>query len=83
MLRLQLADELKKNVLLPLEQTRESASRALELDLMNDLAAAISQAKTAEVKIRHAEHQYDGCPNQAYAFLFNITHEKYLIHTCQ
>lgn len=60
MLRLQLADELKNNVLLPLEQTRESASRALELDLMNDLAAAISQAKTAEAKIRHAEQGYSG-----------------------
>ncbi|MDO9523633.1 MAG: hypothetical protein Q7J08_07995 [Methanocorpusculum sp.] len=60
LLRQQLADELKNNVLLPLEQTRESASRALELDLMNDLAAVISQAKTAEAKIRHAEQGYTG-----------------------
>ncbi len=60
LLRQQLADELKNNVLLPLEQTREPASRALELDLMNDLAAVISQAKTAEAKIRHAEQGYTG-----------------------
>ena len=60
LLRLQLADEMKNNVLLPLEQTRESAGRALELDLMNDLAKVISQAKMAEAKIRHAEQGYTG-----------------------
>jgi hypothetical protein len=60
LLRQQIADELKNNVLLPLEQTRQSASRALELDLMNDLAAVISQAKTTEAKIRHAEQGYTG-----------------------
>lgn len=60
MLRQQIADELKNTVLLPLEMTREAASRALELDLMNDLAAVISQAKTAEAKIRHAEQGYTG-----------------------
>lgn len=60
MLRQQIADELKNDVLLPLEMTRESAARALELDLMNDLAAVISQAKTAEAKIRHAEQGYTG-----------------------
>ena len=60
LLRQQIADDLKNNVLLPLEQTRESASRALELDLMNDLATSISQAKTTEAKIRHAEHGYTG-----------------------
>ncbi|HJJ50609.1 MAG TPA: hypothetical protein O0X01_03700 [Methanocorpusculum sp.] len=60
LLRQQIADELKNNVLLPLEKTRESASRALELDLMNDLATVISKAKTSEAKIRHAEQGYTG-----------------------
>ncbi|WP_461752530.1 hypothetical protein, partial [Methanocorpusculum sp.] len=60
LLRQQIADDLKNNVLLPLEQTRKSASRALELDLMNDLATVISQAKTTEAKIRHAEQGYTG-----------------------
>jgi len=60
LLRQQIADDLKNNVLLPLEQTRESASRALELDLMNDLGTVISQAKTTEAKIRHAEQGYTG-----------------------
>lgn len=60
LLRQQLADEVKNNVLLPLEQIRESAGRALELDLMNDMAKVISQAKTTEAKIRHAEQGYSG-----------------------
>jgi len=60
LLRQQLADEVKNNILLPLEQIRESAGRALELDLMNDMAKVISQAKTTEVKIRHAEQGYSG-----------------------
>jgi len=60
LLRQQLADEVKNNVLLPLEQVRESAGRALELDLMNDMAKVISQAKMTEAKIRHAEQGYSG-----------------------
>ncbi|MDO5845168.1 MAG: hypothetical protein Q4Q53_08505 [Methanocorpusculum sp.] len=60
LLRMQIADELKNKVLANLEQTREVAGRALELDLMNDLAGTISQAKTAEARIRHAEQGYTG-----------------------
>ena len=60
LLRQQLADEVKNNVLLPLELVRESAGRALELDLMNDMAKVISQAKMTEAKIRHAEQGYSG-----------------------
>ena len=60
MLRIQIADMLKNNLLQPLEQCREAAGRELELDLMNDLAAVISKAKLSEAKIRHAEQGYTG-----------------------
>ncbi|HJJ28699.1 MAG TPA: hypothetical protein O0X70_04840 [Methanocorpusculum sp.] len=60
LLRIQIADSLKNNLLQPLEQAREAASRELELDLMNDLAAVISKAKLSEAKIRHAEQGYSG-----------------------
>lgn len=60
LLRIQVADELKSKVLANLEQTRETAGKALELDLMNDLAGTVSLAKTAEAKIRHAEQGYSG-----------------------
>ncbi|MDO5845620.1 MAG: hypothetical protein Q4Q04_01725 [Methanocorpusculum sp.] len=60
LLRMQIADMMKNTVLLPLEQARETASRGLELDLMNDFAAVISKAKAMEGRIRHAEQGYSG-----------------------
>lgn len=60
MLRLQIADRMRDEVLKPLEDIREVCSRELELDLMNDIAAVISAAKTTEAKIRHAEQGYSG-----------------------
>lgn len=60
MLRIQIADSLKNNLLQPLEQCREAAARELEMDLMNDFAQVISKAKLAEAKIRHAEQGYSG-----------------------
>ncbi len=60
LLRNQIADSLKNTVLLPLEEVREAASRGMELDLMNDIAAVISKAKTMEARIRHAEQGYSG-----------------------
>ncbi len=60
LLRIQIADKMRDAVLKPLEETREVCSRELELDLMNDIAAVISAAKTAEAKIRHAEQGYSG-----------------------
>ena len=44
MLRLQIADRMRDEVLKPLEETREVCSRELELDVMNDMAAVISAA---------------------------------------
>ncbi|MDR0980726.1 MAG: hypothetical protein LBL85_02930 [Methanocalculaceae archaeon] len=60
MLRIQLADYLNTNVLRGLESVRETAGNNLELDLMNDIATVISQAKTLESRIRHAEQGYSG-----------------------
>lgn len=60
MLRIQIADELNNTVIKNLELTRETAGMDLEMDLMNDIAKAISKAKTAEAKIRHAEQGYSG-----------------------
>ena len=60
MLRLQIADRMRDEVLKPLEETREVCSRELELDVMNDMAAVISAAQTTEAKIRHAEQGYSG-----------------------
>mgnify|MGYP005797088903 FL=1 len=60
LLRVQIADLLQADVLGPLEQIRERAGNALELDLMNDIATVISAAKTAESRVRHAEQGYSG-----------------------
>ena len=60
LLRTQIADEVKEHILQPLELCREEASRALELDIMNNIASAITKAKAAEAKIRHAEQGYSG-----------------------
>lgn len=60
MLRTQVADTVKNTVIQPLEVCREDLSRALELDLMNDMASAVAKAKTVEAKIRHAQQGYSG-----------------------
>ncbi|HJJ36168.1 MAG TPA: hypothetical protein O0X27_03200 [Methanocorpusculum sp.] len=60
MLRTQVADAVKIHVLQPLESAREEASRGLELDIMNDIAATITKAKTVDAKIRHAQQGYSG-----------------------
>lgn len=60
LLRTQIADAVKDRVLQPLELCREEASRALELDAMNGIAAVITKAKAVEGKIRHAEQGYSG-----------------------
>ena len=60
LLRTQIADAVKERIMQPLELCRDEASRALELDIMNNIAAVITKAKTAEAKIRHAEQGYSG-----------------------
>ena len=60
LLRTQIADAVKERIIVPLELTREEASRALELDVMNSIAPAITKAKAVEGKIRHAEQGYSG-----------------------
>ncbi|HJJ54631.1 MAG TPA: hypothetical protein O0X50_00930 [Methanocorpusculum sp.] len=60
MLRTQVADAVKLHVLQPLEACREEASRGLELNIMNDVAATITKAKAVEAKIRHAQQGYSG-----------------------
>lgn len=60
LLRTQIADAVKERILLPLELCREEASRALETDVMNSIAPAITRAKAVEGKIRHAEQGYSG-----------------------
>ncbi|MCZ0862745.1 hypothetical protein [Methanocorpusculum vombati] len=60
LLRMQVADLLKSDVLGTLELIRERAGNALELDLMNDIATVVSAAKTAETRVRHAEQGYSG-----------------------
>lgn len=60
LLRMQVADLLKSDVLGALELIRERAGAAMELDLMNDIATVVSAAKTAETRVRHAEQGYSG-----------------------
>lgn len=60
LLRVQVANLLKADVLQKLELVRERAGRALEMDLMNDVAAAVSAVKTVESRVRHAEQGYSG-----------------------
>jgi len=60
MLRTQVADAVKLRVVQPLEVCRESASRGLELNIMNDIAATLTKAKMIEAKIRHAQEGYSG-----------------------
>ena len=60
LLRMQVADLLKSDVLRTLELILERAGNALELDLMNDIATVVSAAKTAETRVRHAEQGYSG-----------------------
>ena len=44
LLRIQIADLLQSDVLVPLEQVRECAGNALELDLMNDITRSSCRA---------------------------------------
>ncbi|HJJ95416.1 MAG TPA: hypothetical protein O0W79_02405 [Methanocorpusculum sp.] len=60
MLRSQVADQLKNTVVLSLENARSEASKEMELDLLNDIAAVLSKAQMLEEKIRHAEQGYTG-----------------------
>jgi len=60
MLRNQVADQLKNNIILPLENVRTEASREMELELMDDIAATLSKAQMMEQKVRHAEQGYSG-----------------------
>lgn len=60
MMRTQVADTVKTAVILPLESAREEAARALELTIMNDVAASLTKAKAVEAKIRHAQQGYSG-----------------------
>ncbi len=60
LLRMQVADLLRSDVLQQLELIRERAGSALELELMNDVAVVVSAAKTAESRVRHAEQGYSG-----------------------
>lgn len=60
LLRIQLADRLRDDVLVPIEQSRERAARALEMPVMNDIGTLLQAVKTLEAKIRHAEQGYSG-----------------------
>jgi hypothetical protein len=60
LLRIQVADALRKGVLGNLTQSREVLSRSLELSLMSDLGSAIQIATSVEASIRHAEQGYSG-----------------------
>ena len=60
MLRLQVANSMNSLVLGVLEQVRERAARAMELESLNDIAVVIADAKAAESRIRHAEQGYSG-----------------------
>ena len=58
LLRMQISDLLKSDVLGTLELIRERSGTAMKLDLMNDIATVVSAAKTAETRVRHAEQGY-------------------------
>lgn len=60
LLRIQLADKIRDDCMAPIMQSREAASRALELPVMNDLGTLIQSLKTLEAKIRHADQGYSG-----------------------
>ncbi|MDD4127346.1 MAG: hypothetical protein PHV39_06630, partial [Methanomicrobium sp.] len=60
LLRVQLAEKIKTDVSAPLENAREAAAKALNLDVMNDIGDLISKVNLAEAKVRHAEQGYSG-----------------------
>ena len=59
LLREQLADKLK-GVLRDLEQCRETLTRKMEMDLLEDVGHLAIQCSTIETKVRHAEQGYTG-----------------------
>jgi hypothetical protein len=60
LLRIQLADLIKRGILGNLIRTREILSRSLELSLVSDLGGAIQLATGVEARIRHADQGYSG-----------------------
>lgn len=60
MLRREIANLMNTKVISVLEEARLIATRALEIDSMNDFAATINETKTIEAKIRHADQGYSG-----------------------
>ena len=60
MLRNQVADQLKNTIVLSLDNARSEASKEMEMDILNDIAAVLSKAQMLEEKIRHAEQGYTG-----------------------
>ena len=59
LLREQLADKLG-GVQRTLEKARQAVSKAMEMDLLNDIGALINNVKGLEGKVRHAEQGYTG-----------------------
>lgn len=60
MLRIEIANLINSKVISTLEEARLSAAKALEMDVMNDFANTITEAKTIEAKVRHAVQGYSG-----------------------
>jgi hypothetical protein len=59
LLRKQLADKLK-SVLTNIEQSRETLTRKMEMDMLEDVRRLVNQAQVIEGKVRHAEQGYTG-----------------------
>ena len=59
LLRKQLADKLK-SVLTNIEQSRETLTRKMEIDMLEDVRRLVNQAQVIEGKVRHAEQGYTG-----------------------
>ena len=59
LLRTQLADKIR-NVSRDMEQCRETLTRKMEMDLLEDIGRLVNQFSAIEGKIRHAEQGYTG-----------------------
>lgn len=59
-LRIQLADSIKSEVMIPLDGAKEAVAKALNLDVMGDISDLASKVNVLEKKIRHADQGYSG-----------------------
>lgn len=60
LLRNQLANELKIQIVTPLERARLDISKSLELELLREVGPLLHNLRTLENRIRHAEQGYSG-----------------------